>query len=126
MAEAFRSSSNHHKRKFSQASQKLRSLVEEIYMKRRTTERDFIATMAGRLATRLTAGVTTLALVGLCATPLPSGAQKQRQIAETETGSETLATQHHHYKLIDIGTFGGPQSYFNDLNLTDAFFFNTA
>jgi probable HAF family extracellular repeat protein len=51
--------------------------------------------------------VTTLFAL---ANTAPVLAQEQRQIAGDETDHGVAAKKHHHYKLIDMGTFGGPAS----------------
>jgi probable HAF family extracellular repeat protein len=44
------------------------------------------------------------------------------QLAAQESAS---GAQHHHYKLVDLGTLGGPSTYFNSLDMTDVFGFST-
>jgi len=62
-----------------------------------------------------TSCITTMTLLTVLACAAPLAAQ----------GSQDRKDQHHHYKVIDIGTFGGPSSYFNSLSLTDRFRFGT-
>ena len=62
----------------------------------------------------LTTAVIALCLFAVFAIPLLAAQERQDR-----------HQKHHHYKLIDIGTFGGPQSFFDDLHLTDNYGFNT-
>jgi len=59
--------------------------------------------------------IAAVTLFAALAVPLQLAAQE----------SHDQKPKHHHYKLIDMGTFGGPSSYFNSLFLTDAFQFPT-
>src|SRR5436853_5616037 len=61
--------------------------------------------------------VPTLTLLTVLAIPVRLAAQDNQE--------HNKKHKHHHYQVIDIGTFGGPQSYFNSLNLTDVFGFGT-
>ena len=62
--------------------------------------------------------VPTLTLLTVLAIPVRLAAQDNQE--------HNKKHKHHHYQVIDIGTFGGPQSFFNSLSLTDRFGFGTA
>ena len=61
--------------------------------------------------------IIAMTLIATLATVLQLPAQEQ-----VDQGRHA---KHHHYQVVDMGTFGGPNSYFNSLSLTDAFGFGT-
>jgi probable HAF family extracellular repeat protein len=65
------------------------------------------------MKSRILMSVTAMTLLAALAMPVQFAAQEQQK----------PKPQHHHYQVIDIGTFGGPSSYFNDLSLSDRFGF---
>jgi probable HAF family extracellular repeat protein len=81
-----------------------------------TSRRNLLTRMSIQLLHAAITGVATAMVLTLSGKPLIGVAQER----------QAEPAKHPQYKIIDIGTFGGPQSYFNDLNLTDAFLFNTA
>jgi probable HAF family extracellular repeat protein len=58
-------------------------------------------------------GIAIFTLFAALAMPLGLAAQ--------EEAAQAKKAQHHHYKLIDLGTFGGPQAYLPNLFLYDGF-----
>ena len=69
------------------------------------------------MKSRILTGITAVTL--FAALTIPAG------LAAQDSQDHNNHHKHDHYKLIDLGTFGGPQSYFNSLNLTDVFGFGT-
>jgi probable HAF family extracellular repeat protein len=64
-----------------------------------------------------TLSITALALLTALSVPVRLAAQDNQDRDNNH--------QHHHYQVIDMGTFGGPSSYFNSLDLTDVFGFGS-
>lgn len=65
------------------------------------------------MKSRFSACIAAVTLSALLVSAVPLAAQNKQD------------PKHHHYQLVDLGTFGGPSSYFNFLGLTDANGFGT-
>src|ERR1700738_442582 len=59
------------------------------------------------MKSRTSTWITAIALLGSLAIPVHLAAQEQEEKKEQDA-------KHRHYKLIDMGTFGGPGSFVND------------
>ena len=68
-----------------------------------------------RLPTRNSIFIFALVLLSVTAIPARSAGKD----------NQDKKPAHHHYKVVDLGTFGGPSSYFNSLSVTDVFLFGT-
>ena len=68
------------------------------------------------MKTRSCSSILVTTLLALAYTA-PVLAQEQRQIADNVGDQGMPAKQHLHYRLIDLGTFGGPSSYLATTNM---------
>lgn len=52
--------------------------------------------------------ISTIAILLLAALAIPAS------LAAQDDSAQANKPKHHHYKLVDIGTFGGPESYVSE------------
>jgi hypothetical protein len=63
------------------------------------------------MKSRVLTCVTAITLLTVLAIPV--------RLAAQDNQDHNNDNKHHHYQVIDIGTFGGPSSFFNDLSLSE-------